>query len=474
MYAVPRARLASGLAHAPIAVLASAGAVIGMAAVWYPMLAVGAAAGLAFTAIVMRDFTLGVCVFTVMTFFDRVPGLEGSGATMVKLAAVVVIIAWLAHSARSSEAITPPGSGPLVLAVAGLATWALSSVLWARDPSVALSNALRLAQVMLLAFIVLSAIRQRSHVRWFIVAYLTGTLMTSAVGLTGAYGEEGGRLEGDVGDPNQLAAVLVPALVFAGFLFVALRGHWARWAVAACVPPFGVVLLYTDSQGGIVALGAAVLMTLAFAGPARRVAVSAVAVLAVFATLYYTVVTPPTGILTLTEGGGSGRTSVWKVAVEVAEDHPLHGVGSGNFPLVESAYALENINLPRVDLVAVEREVAHNTYLSFLAELGAVGLALFALVVAVSLCRGVQAILLFRDRGDIELELLARAGVIALVTMLVACIFLSGEFFKHLWLLIGLNAALPFVTPAEAGEPGEEKTLPGEKLSPLSVVAKTS
>jgi len=62
----------------------------------------------------------------------------------------------------------------------------------------------------------------------------------------------------------------------------------------------------------------------------------------------------------LKEGSNEGRLMIWKQALEVVRDHPLFGVGIGNYPLI-------------IDPTADYREpiYAHNTYLDIWTETGA-------------------------------------------------------------------------------------------------------
>jgi O-antigen ligase len=84
----------------------------------------------------------------------------------------------------------------------------------------------------------------------------------------------------------------------------------------------------------------------------------------------------------------------------------------------------------------------HNTYLQLLAETGAIGLALYLLVVALALSASWRAATRFRSRGMGDMEALAQATFTAQVGILAASVFLSiGNDFRA-WLLFGLGPAL--------------------------------
>jgi O-antigen ligase len=226
-------------------------------------------------------------------------------------------------------------------------------------------------------------------------------------------------------------------MMLAGFAFLAFRGRPVRWAFAACVPILGLALLRADSQGGLVALAVAAVFAAFFGGPARRVIAPVVTGLLLLGLVNYTLLSPPS---LLTEGGAS-RADLWEVAIEVAQDHPLVGVGAGGFTQVEPTYAASNLSLLRVDLVN-KAYPTHNTFLTMLTDYGMVGLALFVALVALALLLGVQAAWAFARADQRELELLARGVVAAVIAMLTAYMFISAQYEKQLWLLIGFAAAL--------------------------------
>src|SRR5438128_11782249 len=100
------------------------------------------------------------------------------------------------------------------------------------------------------------------------------------------------------------------------------------------------------------------------------------------------------------------------------KNHPLAGVGTGNFQVVEPRYAWRNIDLPRVDLVVDTPKVAHNTYLHVLTELGIVGIVAFAGMLLGALTIGWRAIHTLALRGEQRLEILGRGVVIGTIGML--------------------------------------------------------
>ena len=70
------------------------------------------------------------------------------------------------------------------------------------------------------------------------------------------------------------------------------------------------------------------------------------------------------------------------------------------------------------------------------------GLALFLSLIGFSVVATIKAAQRFEHAGDRDMELLARGLVVALLGLLAADFFLSGQFSKQLWILLGLGPAL--------------------------------
>jgi O-antigen ligase len=152
----------------------------------------------------------------------------------------------------------------------------------------------------------------------------------------------------------------------------------------------------------------------------------------------------------LNADGGTGRTDIWKVGLRMVKAHPVRGVGSGNFKISSIHYVLQPGTI-RYDYFIGHPKVAHNMYLHVLAELGIVGLLLFMSIIGFAVNCAFRAAKKFAASGDEDLDLLTRAVMLAVLGMLAADFFLSGQLSKQLWLLLGLGPALLAVANTRAG-----------------------
>jgi O-antigen ligase len=205
-----------------------------------------------------------------------------------------------------------------------------------------------------------------------------------------------------------------------------------------------VAFALTQSRGGIIGLAVALLAAVALAGNARPRVVVAVFVAFALGIGYYFEAAPTHlrgSFSTSLSSASSGRSDEWRIALRMFSNHPLSGVGLGNYVVVEPSYATQTFNVTHVRYVATDRLVAHSTYLEVAAELGLGGVALLIAIFSIAAIRGGRG-LAMRARSPDELHFYARGLLAGALGMFVAYIFLSAEYEKDLWLVLGLLAAI--------------------------------
>ena len=130
--------------------------------------------------------------------------------------------------------------------------------------------------------------------------------------------------------------------------------------------------------------------------------------------------------------------------------HPVRGVGSGNFQITSGHYLLQKPGAVKYDYFIDKPKVAHNTYLHVLAELGFVGLGLFLAIIVFALVSAFKAAQTFMRAGDLDMELLTRGLLLAMIGLLSADFFISGQYSKQLWLLLGIGPAMLAIAKTRA------------------------
>jgi O-antigen ligase len=141
-------------------------------------------------------------------------------------------------------------------------------------------------------------------------------------------------------------------------------------------------------------------------------------------------------------GGGNGRSDLWKVAWQAGKDHPILGVGLNNFRVVSPNYVRKPGTLHFVDLIAEKPHVVHNTYLQMFTETGAVGVGLFLFFVTGCVFAAARAAKRFDELGERALAGVARGVLVGTLGMLTAAFFISAAGDFRLWILLAFGPAL--------------------------------
>jgi O-antigen ligase len=417
-----------------------------------PRLGLAAAMSLGFVIVVMADLAVGLCLYALIAFLNIVPDVGGSFLSFDKVAGGLLAISWLAAVAsRKGARRAFVTAHPLFAAVlVFFLAWTALSLTWAGSFGDGFQSVTRYLLSAFLFLIVFTAIRERKHVEWLLGAFVVASLLSALYGLVAPPDPQGvqgsDRLAGTLGDANALAAVLVAGVVIAFALAYEMnRKPLVRILLVAAGALCLLCNLLTLSRGGLVALGVALVAAVVFGGRWRTFAAVMGVLMAVAVVGFFAFVATPEQTARVTnveQGGGSGRTDLWTVGWRMVEAHPIGGVGAGNFQSESIHYLIAPGALHRSDLIINTQHVAHNTYLQVLSEMGIVALVPFLLILLFSLWCLLAAARGFAERDELGMEMIARATLVGLCGILAADFFVSGQFSKQLWLLLGLGPAL--------------------------------
>jgi O-antigen ligase len=238
------------------------------------------------------------------------------------------------------------------------------------------------------------------------------------VGLFGTSSIGFGRVRwiGHLHDPNELAMTVAVGLPFA-FAFFERKRSMARFLLVVISLALAVTcIVFTQSRGGQLVFLA--VMAVYFV---RRFGIKGIALGAIVA------------LPILMLGGREGREAeassrerlnCWYEGMTMAREHPLLGVGQGQF-------------------VEHHTQTAHNSYVLSVAELGFTGMVLWTIMLWLALKVPVQVLRQFGGHPDAAI---ARTWAMALLAamggLIVGIFFLSWCYHPVLWIYFGLIAAL--------------------------------
>jgi O-antigen ligase len=129
------------------------------------------------------------------------------------------------------------------------------------------------------------------------------------------------------------------------------------------------------------------------------------------------------------------RYQFWEIALKMIRDHPLLGVGAGNFMHQFSRYS---------GIVSLQRSaaVAHNAFLAVTAEQGIPGGLLFIALFLAAFASLWRSHRQARDRGDTDVADLSVCFAVIFILFLSQCMKGNYEHTKYLWMALGVAAAL--------------------------------
>jgi O-antigen ligase len=411
---------------------------------------------------------LGLMVAAVFGRLFDAYFVPGTGISYGQALVIAVVVALLIQAALG-EPIGDYRVG--LLAIGTFVALGLVSIVYASDPGVVVTELNGIVQNSFVFFAILFGVSTPRRLRSVIWGLIMGASIVAAVNLwqlaTGTYdnhywGLATGQLEVIVGEdfgqriggpglgPNGLALMLTFCVPLAFDRYLNERARGLRWFAAALTVLMVVATMFTYSRNGFLTL---ILVAVVYARhrriPWRRVLLvgaGAVALLAMIAPRDYvdrlaTLVQLGSGQIGSQESLSAGRTSEYLVGLQMYAEHPVLGVGLGNYPTRYLEYSTQlGADTRR------ENRAPHSLYMQFAAELGALGVAWLLIVVAtalVGLHRGKQLLV---DSDPASSEMLA-AIEIAFIA------FLWFSLFRHValprYFLVPL--ALAFSAPGAVG-----------------------
>ncbi|MDP9341261.1 MAG: O-antigen ligase family protein [Actinomycetota bacterium] len=239
---------------------------------------------------------------------------------------------------------------------------------------------------------------------------------------------------------NSSARYFAVAFVLLVYLATVSRGVWKLAAVGGAAMVVGGEAA-TLSRTGLLLLVLAVGILLwdRFRAGQRRQVVAVVGALAVavlFIPKSYLSVELPSFQSEFSSSSGNDSTAIvrlqyWKAGYEMWLDHPIDGVGIGQYNYELPNYAPFTLSPKDLD------NGAHNIYVAVLAETGLVGLLLYLWLVVASYSAVRRAHLSY----DAESREIARTWQIALIVLLLGGLTKHDQYDKLLWMLFGACAS---------------------------------
>lgn len=271
------------------------------------------------------------------------------------------------------------------------------------------------------------------------------------------------RAQGAIGEPNRYAQTMLVLVPLAFFLLWTERSRLLR--IGAAATGFFILwgILLSFSRGGFVTL-ALLLLILTFLRYIRLyqilIAVPVLLLLvAVAAPKYFERIGSIAGVEGLytdearvePDGAIRGRLTEMLAALLVFVDHPVLGVGPGQYAAFYSVDYQLNSDIAFRHLPIVRR--AHNLYVEIAAETGTIGLGTFMAIVLVLMVRLWQARRRWAHSRP-DLTNLTTAFWLSIIAYLVTGMFAHLSYQRYYWFLLALAGATLHISQS-ATAPGD-------------------
>ena len=411
---------------------------------------------------------VGLIVYLCMEFLrpaERLPVLAPLHLTRV--IAVFVMIGWLFRRRRDGFDLWV--RSPENTAVLGLLCAAAISVPTAYWKLVAFDAVLDVLRTAMVFILIANIINTPKRLMGFITTYILLNVFASGEQLiryaTTSAPAAGGLLRvagagsflGEDGDFALAMGVALPFVYYTAWSHV--KPVWRVLSGVACLM-FLASIVCTGSRGGVVGLVAVVLVLVA---RSRRRLVAAMVVMGVVLVAWTlapsayrqriaTIAAPHERDLT-----AQTRMVSWKAARRMFMDHPVTGVGAGNFmPAFVGAYGGGY----------GWSTTAHNVFYQTIAELGICGILPFTVLLLCTFSRSLllNAELVRAGFGTTPVAAYAAALFPSALGFIVAGSFQTPLYYPHIYLIAALGVALNNIAKPLVAQP-EEKEVHG-KWSP--------
>jgi O-antigen ligase len=160
-----------------------------------------------------------------------------------------------------------------------------------------------------------------------------------------------------------------------------------------------------------------------------------------------------------TDGSANARFSSWEAAIQIANDHPVFGVGIRNANLVSYRYGAD-----------LEGRTIHSQYLQTLADAGYPGLFFYLVALACTWVAMARARRVLKRRDDPEAKLahsMLNGVEGALFIFCFGAVFLSLEVFELPYLMALMGAQIASLTRVPVVAPSKVPVAAALPVAPL-------
>jgi putative inorganic carbon (HCO3(-)) transporter len=416
----------------------------------------------------------GLPLLIVVMYTDISDALMRRAPVPSLLQPLIVLLAVAVFRARKTLRPATAALHPLVIAFAFYAVVVFATSIWARDVRLVDESVSEIVKALFICVLTASlAARWASLQRAFAALIATATVLaaTSIIQITtgrlmnaflGLVNPQSGTIYASIAmpraagppnsDPNFYARILLIVIPLAVGLAIVHRSRPRRFVywMAAAVITAGTLVTY--SRAAMLTLGVmAALLLVGMRVRPRNIALAGAAALVVLLLMPQTIsrrfltietLMPDYDTTFVYDSSVEKRKLLVRSGIAMFEEHPIAGVGGGNYQVHFTRFANE-IGSAWIDYHPPgSAEHPHGLYFEIAAETGVIGLIAFGAIVVAALLSLERSRRMLVARGRKDHAILAMTVSIAIVSYLIASVFLHETHLRYPALLFGFAIAV--------------------------------
>ena len=269
----------------------------------------------------------------------------------------------------------------------------LLSTIYAVDKKLALSESARFITYIFMYFIIKYEFNSKKQINILLRCYIFISFVLSCIGIvqhftgfaltekfikTNAFGE-GIRIASTLYNPNAYGAYLI-LIIFPVIMLCIYEKNKNKKILYIFLSILLLTnLLMTFSRNALLGFGLGLLVLTLIYSIKLIFALGGLSILMVFIPSVFQRVKDVTSL-----SQNESRIKLWKTAIMMIKEHPILGVGNGNFVTRYNEYVKKYKELKYQEY---KNYPGHNSYLKVQSELGIIGIVSFLAIVTIALCR---------------------------------------------------------------------------------------
>jgi O-antigen ligase len=394
--------------------------------------------------------------------------------TWARAVGVVVFAIWGLHKLVTRSSWSTVFSARILKPALFFVVLMFASLLWGGISPAAFERITTMSMLLLLSLVVIDVINSSGNAQWLVRALVTGGLIAILLTVQQVIADPTLKRAGEniSGGVNATAVTFVILTPISFYLLRASESY--RWRVLGlgyiALAPMGVAWTLSRTSFVMLLLAFGTQIREIFRGGFRSLALVSLGLVVAGGVLITvvdwgivvargsTISASIQGERTLEGRLQSSRIEHWLGAILIFKDHPIAGVGVGNFGIRFSEYQFLVPENYVQRFYKNEGRSPHSSFLGILAELGIIGGSLWIWLVLVGLQNARQSWKRSKDVDNRSLGVLSQAVFFSLLLYAAYSLVSVVHVDKLLWILLGLSEVLRRLTPilAETLDPSSE------------------